>query len=160
MNPPLPSGIWMMHFCITWVWRLKYISCILVGNKLDYSWEVVGAPTTSSFSTKHLASMDWAKTTLGWEEKHFSFGGCVAYIRGLSLPHRVVQHATWSWGNMILNIALQWLMQNIHHTVSSHCFTSPPLNQQSLNSVNIWTHFINYISLTIQFQYKICFLII
>ena len=32
------------------------------------------APTTVAFSTKHLASMDWAKTTTIQNEKHLSFG--------------------------------------------------------------------------------------
>ena len=35
---------------------------------------VGAAPTTSSFSTKHLASMDWAKTNVRQDEKHLSFG--------------------------------------------------------------------------------------
>ena len=43
------------------------ISCTLVGNKIVDHLDVVGAspagtaPTTSSFLTKHLASMDWAE---------------------------------------------------------------------------------------------------
>ena len=54
------------------------ISHTLVGNKIvDYS-DVVGAspvaaaPTASSFSSQHLASMDWAKTTARWDEKRLS----------------------------------------------------------------------------------------
>ena len=40
------------------------------------------APTTSSFSTKHLAPMDWAKTTARQYEKHLSFGiWCALYKR-------------------------------------------------------------------------------
>ena len=47
----------------------------LVDNKIvNHSDVVVGAAsTTSSFSTYHLASMDWAKTTAIWGEKHLSF---------------------------------------------------------------------------------------
>ena len=54
------------------------ISHTLVGNKIvDHSDVVetppVGtAPTTSSFLMKHLASMDWAKTTARRDEKHLS----------------------------------------------------------------------------------------
>ena len=52
-----------------------------VGNTIvDYS-DVVGAspvgaaPTTSSFSTQHIASMDWAKATNQKKRwKHLSFG--------------------------------------------------------------------------------------
>ena len=52
----------------------------LVGHKIVDHSDVVGAspvgaaPTTSSFSTEHLASMDWAKTTARQDEKHLSFG--------------------------------------------------------------------------------------
>ena len=44
---------------------------------------VGAAPTTASFSTQHLASMDWAKTTARQDEKHLSLGFGAAYIRGL-----------------------------------------------------------------------------
>ena len=48
----------------------------LVGNKIVDHSDVVGAspvgaaPTTSSFSTEHLASMDWTKTTARRDEMH------------------------------------------------------------------------------------------
>ena len=52
----------------------------LVGNKIvDYS-DVIGAspvgaaPTTSSFSTEHLSSMDFVKTTVRGYKKHLNFG--------------------------------------------------------------------------------------
>ena len=58
-----------------------------MGILVDHS-DVVGAspvgfaPTTSSFLTKHLASMDWAKTTTRRGGKHFSFRiWCVRYKR-------------------------------------------------------------------------------
>ena len=41
---------------------------------VDHSDVVGAAPTTSSFSTKHLTSMDWAKTTARRDENHRSFG--------------------------------------------------------------------------------------
>ena len=56
------------------------ISRALVGYKIVDQSDVVGAspvgaaPTTSSFSTKHLASVDWAKTVVRRNEKHLSFG--------------------------------------------------------------------------------------
>ena len=52
----------------------------IVGNKIVDHSDVVGAssvcaaPTTSSFLTQHLASMDWAKTTARWDETHLSLG--------------------------------------------------------------------------------------
>ena len=52
----------------------------LVDNKIVDNSDVVGAspvgaaPTTSSFSTKHLALMDWAKATARGAEKPLSFG--------------------------------------------------------------------------------------
>ena len=60
--------------------KTSNISRTLVGNKIVDNSDVVGAsligaaPTTSSFSTKHLASMDWAKTTARGCKKHLSFG--------------------------------------------------------------------------------------
>ena len=60
----------------------------LVGNTIVDHSDVVGAspvgaaPTTSSFSSKHLASMDWAKTTARRDEKKLSFGiWCALYYR-------------------------------------------------------------------------------
>ena len=52
----------------------------LLGDKIVDNSDVVGAspveaaPTTSSFSTLHLALMDWAKTIPGRDVKHLSFG--------------------------------------------------------------------------------------
>ena len=49
--------------------KTSYISRTLVGNKIGDNSDVVGAspvgaaPTSSSFSTSLLASMDWAKAT-------------------------------------------------------------------------------------------------
>ena len=48
--------------------QVSNIRGTLVGNEVDDHSDVVGAPpvgaapTTSSFSTLHLASLDWAKT--------------------------------------------------------------------------------------------------
>ena len=56
------------------------ISHTLVGNKIVDHSDVVGAspagaaPTASSFSTLHMALMDWAKATARRDEKHLSFG--------------------------------------------------------------------------------------
>ena len=72
---------------IQWIeWNAEFycqpsnIMRTLVGNKIVDHTDVVGAspvgtaPTTSSFLTSHLASMDWAKTTAIQDEKHLSFG--------------------------------------------------------------------------------------
>ena len=66
--------------------KVSNIRRTLVGNKIFDHSDVVGAspagaaPTTSSFSTWHLASMDWAKTTARRDEKHSCFGiGCILY---------------------------------------------------------------------------------
>ena len=56
------------------------ISRTLIANKIVGHSDVVGAssvgaaPTTSSFSTEHLASMDWAITTARRNEKHLRLG--------------------------------------------------------------------------------------
>ena len=71
------------------------ISCTLVGNKVVDHSDVVGAspvgaaPTTPSFSTKHLASLDWAKTTARWDEKHLSFGIWRNFITGLTVIYQL-----------------------------------------------------------------------
>ena len=74
---------------LIWVWNYCWVSnirCTLVGNKIvdhsdvDGASPVGAAPTTSSFSTEHLASMDWAKTTARQDETHLCFGiGCCLY---------------------------------------------------------------------------------
>ena len=54
----------------------------LIGNKIVDHSDVVGAspvgaaPTTSSFSTQHLASTDWALTTARRDEKGLTFWIC------------------------------------------------------------------------------------
>ena len=70
---------------IAWVTLIKSyrqtsnIGHSLVGNKLIDHSDVVGAspigaaPTTSSFSTLHLFSMDWVKKTTRRDEKYLSF---------------------------------------------------------------------------------------
>ena len=57
--------------------KTSNISRTLVGNEIVDNSDVVGAspvgaaPTTSSFWTSgHLASIDWAKTTAWWDKKH------------------------------------------------------------------------------------------
>ena len=58
--------------------QVSNIRRTLVGNKIVDHSDVVGAspvgaaPTTSSFSTKHLASLDWAKTAARRDKKHLS----------------------------------------------------------------------------------------
>ena len=68
--------------------KTSNISRTLVGNEIVANSDVVGAspvgaaPTTSSFSTEHLASMDWAKVTTRRYQKHLSFGiWCDLYQR-------------------------------------------------------------------------------
>ena len=73
----------LLGFFFTWTFISKYhqnsnIKRTLVGNILvDHSDEFgvspVGAPT-SSFWTQYTASMDCAKATARWDEKHWIFG--------------------------------------------------------------------------------------
>ena len=59
--------------------EISNIRRTLVGKKIVDNSDVVGAspvgaaPTTSSFSTKHLVSIDCAKTTARRDKKHLSF---------------------------------------------------------------------------------------
>ena len=74
----------LLRFVLLWLYhQTSNISRSLVGNKIvDHSDVVGAAPTTSSFSTQNLASMDWAKTTARQDEEHLSFGlWCVLYQR-------------------------------------------------------------------------------
>ena len=66
--------------------KTSYIRRTLVGNKtVDHS-DVVGAspvgaaPTTSSFSTKHLALLDWTKGNCKTSRETFKFGDLVRLI--------------------------------------------------------------------------------
>ena len=62
--------------------QLSNIRCILVGNNIVDHTDVVWAspvdtvPTTSWFSTLDMTSIDWAKTTVKWDEKYLKFGIC------------------------------------------------------------------------------------
>ena len=84
--------IWVLKFDAAWfmfvnrnltdnlIYRqTSNISRILVGNNIVGHSGVVGAspvgtdPTTSALLTKHMASIDWAKTTAIQYEKYWSF---------------------------------------------------------------------------------------
>ena len=74
------------------------IGRIFVGNKIADLSDVVEAspvgavPTTSSFSTQHLASMDWAKTTARRDEKQLSIEiWCII----LEVLRYIYQYARW-----------------------------------------------------------------
>ena len=60
--------------------QVSNIRYTLVGNLIVDHSEVAGAspvgiaPTTSSFSTEHLASTYWTKTTANRDENRLSFG--------------------------------------------------------------------------------------
>ena len=71
--------------------QISYIRRTIVGNQIVDHSDVVGAapvgaaPTTSSFSTWYMASIDWAKTTARRDEKHLSFFRFgAAYIKDLT----------------------------------------------------------------------------
>ena len=106
--------------------------CTLVGNKtVDHS-DVVGvtptgtAPTTSSFSTWHLASRDWAKTTARWD---LQVGA--SFTRGLTVGD-VLRHS--SEGSFTKHISPPQCVWNFHLThlgrvMSMHHWTRPALVQ-------------------------------
>ena len=74
-----------------WHRHTSDIRLTIVGNNIVDHSDVVGAPpvgaapTTSSFSTQRLASIDFANTTARREEKHLSLGFSATYIRGLTV---------------------------------------------------------------------------
>ena len=74
-----------IHLLVIYL-KTSNTSRTLVGNKIVDNSDVVeaspvgAAPTTSSFSTSHLASMFRAKTTAWGSNIHLSFGiGCDLY---------------------------------------------------------------------------------
>ena len=60
--------------------QISNIKCAFVGNQIIDHSDVVGAspagaaPTTTSFSTEHMASINWAKTNARRDGEHLSFG--------------------------------------------------------------------------------------
>ena len=90
-----PHCIWDCYTCYSGIpnqfigtnyCQISNIRRTLVGNKMVDDSGVVGAsplgaaPTTSSFSTKHLVSIDCAKTTARGNKKHLSFWDLVRFI--------------------------------------------------------------------------------
>ena len=78
---PHPRVIMNNAYC-----QISNIRRTSVGNSIVDNSDVVGAspvgaaPTTSSFSTKHLVSIDCAKTTARRDKKHLNFAiWCVLY---------------------------------------------------------------------------------
>ena len=85
--------MWFYYHYVFWdcVFLDKYrqtsnIRHTLVGKKIVDHSDVFGAspvgaaPTTSSFSTQYLISMDWTKTTARRDNKHLNFGfWCALY---------------------------------------------------------------------------------
>ena len=83
------TGLFCVELCILLSNRAFLCrTSVIIDNKfVDHS-DVVGAlpvgaaPTTSSFSTQHLASLDWGKTTSIRDWKHLSLGiWCILYLR-------------------------------------------------------------------------------
>ena len=74
------NQIFLQLYEIDIICKTSDINCTLVGNKTDDHSDVVGAspvgvaPTTSSFLTQHLASMDWAEAIVRLDERHLSVG--------------------------------------------------------------------------------------
>ena len=81
----LLTTCWLFNIKMSYYCQTSNISCTS-GNKIVDHSDVVGAspvgaaPTTSSFLTLHLASMDSAKTTARWDEKHLKFWDLVHLI--------------------------------------------------------------------------------
>ena len=79
-----------------WYCQTSNIRCTLVGNWIVDHSDVVGAspvgaaPTTFSFSTKHLASMMRLKPLQ--DEKHWSFGFGAPCIRDLTVSDFTLQN--------------------------------------------------------------------
>ena len=79
--------------------QFSNIRCTLAGYKIVDHSDVAGAspvgaaPTTSSFSTIHLVSFDWAQTTAWRDEKQLSLGiWCTLYQRFYGILLKWLSH--------------------------------------------------------------------
>ena len=96
----------------------------VVGNKIFDHSGVVGAapvsaaPSTSSFSTKHMVSMDWAQTTARRDENHFSLGiWCVLYwgFYGISRAFQLKHCGSYDMCRYVWScIRFSWLIYMRH----------------------------------------------
>ena len=118
------------------------ISRSLVGNNIVDHSDVVGAspigvaPTTSSFSTIRLASIDWTKTTTRRDEIHSNLGIWCVYTRGFTAQHYkyhsinttiVIQQCTMAAHSLSrsYDIGHVHLVQASPVIKWSYCFKSP-----------------------------------
>ena len=98
--------------------QVSNISRTLVGNKIVDHSDVVGAspvgaaPTTSSFSTLHSASIYCAKTTTSRYEKHLSYGFGASYIRDFTVD----------WIQLDKDLTLTLVVTNFVDIMSWHHF--------------------------------------
>ena len=96
-------------------------SCLVSSKWILPASPLSGSPTTSSFSTYHLASMDWAKTTSRRNYKYLCFGiWC-------DLCFTVAEIDWWYWTPSMLYGCLAWLRaaigwtQVLYHVHTSSC---------------------------------------
>ena len=97
------------------------ISRTLIGNKIVDHSDVAGAspvgaaPTTSSLSTWHLASMDWAMTTARRDEKHLCLGiWCTLYLTVHSCDLKYGRNIILNHGGLVMpsgniNLGQNWV---------------------------------------------------
>ena len=76
----------------------------LIGNKIVDDSDEVGAspvgtaPATSSFSTKHLALMEWVNITARRDDKHLAFGDLVRLtLRDLTASYGQIHGGLMLW---------------------------------------------------------------
>ena len=99
------------------------IRLLWVGNEIVDHSDVVGAspvgaaPTTSSFSTLYLASMDWPKSTARRDDNHLSFQICGAYLRDFTVIFKLIVENS-SLG-IHCKIVLRWMPQNLNNEKST-----------------------------------------
>ena len=95
------NATWLITVCALlckyhhWIYRqISDISRTIVGNKIVNHSDVVGAssvgasPAISSFSTKYLASMDWAKTTARQTARKTSASGSEPCRQNYTSSHK------------------------------------------------------------------------
>ena len=101
---------------IRWALGALWRHCNDVKHWMYYLSPVGAAPTTSSLSTWHLASICFTKTTASRDEKHLSFGVGATYIRDFTVAHiflsmiAMIMNELYSW-TRTLNIYKQSITQ-------------------------------------------------
>ena len=140
-------GIWSLpvHHIETYgmCHKTSTISRILGGNRIVDHSDVFGAvsvgtaPTTSSFSTQHLASMDWANGSAGWDET-FQSGDLVQLILEVWWHHILLTLFTLFQGTYRVEVILTCKIENKYLIITIQQFLTNTDSEIMTKLTNPW----------------------